>query len=162
MLSQKLVYNSPTHGPLTPENLKNKVSSYISTVRENKYKIIVGADSQRTKKGSYDFVVALAIHRVGSGGVYFWRRELISQKMSLKERMYREAIMSLQSAEDLSELFRDNGISKYDVEIHVDIGPNGDTKELISEISGMVRANGYEVKIKPDSFGASKVADRHT
>jgi predicted RNase H-related nuclease YkuK (DUF458 family) len=112
--------------------------------------------------GSYDFVVALAIHRIGAGGVYFWKRDVVSQKMSLKERMYREAILSLTSAEDLSALFRENGISKYDVEIHVDIGPNGKTKELISDISGMVRASGYEVKIKPDSFGASKVADRHT
>ncbi|PJC83188.1 hypothetical protein CO006_00795, partial [Candidatus Roizmanbacteria bacterium CG_4_8_14_3_um_filter_35_14] len=24
------------------------------------------------------------------------------------------------------------------------------------------RGSGYEVKIKPDSYGASKVADRHT
>jgi len=127
-----------------------------------RYRIIIGSDSQKTKKGSYDFVVALAIHRVGSGGVYFWRREVVDQKMSLKERMYREAIMSLTSAEELSSLFRDNGISKYDVEIHVDIGTNGETKDLINEISGMVRSNGYEVKIKPDSFGASKVADRHT
>ncbi len=126
------------------------------------YRIIIGSDSQKTKKGSYDFVVALAIHKVGSGGVYFWKREVVAQKMSLKERMYREALMSLTSAEDLSTLFRDNGISKYDVEIHVDIGTNGETKDLINEICGMVRSNGYEVKIKPYSFGASKVADRHT
>ena len=50
---------------------------------------------------------------------------------------------------------------KYDIEIHVDIGNNGKTKNLISEIVGMVRSSGYTVKIKPDAFGASNVADRH-
>ncbi len=156
------MFNSPTHGQLTIEELQKTVSSYMSKSKESNYRIIIGSDSQKTKKEAYDFVVALAIHRVGSGGVYFWRREVVNQKMSLKERMYREAILSLTSAEDLSLLFRDNGISKYNVEIHVDIGTNGETKDLITEISGMVRASGYNVKIKPDSFGASKVADRHT
>src|SRR3989338_6831951 len=156
------MFNSPTHGSLTVHQLQKIVSSYMHKDRQSKYRIIIGSDSQKTKKGSYDFVVALVIHRVGSGGVYFWKREIDNQKMGLKERMYREAIMSLTSAEDLSALFRDNGISKYNVEIHVDIGRNGETKELITEISGMVRANGYSVKIKPDSFAASNVADRHT
>ena len=156
------MFNSPTHGSLTVHQLQKIVSSYMPKDRQSKYRIIIGSDSQKTKKGSYDFVVALAIHRVGSGGVYFWKREIVDQKMNLKERMYREAVLSLISAEELSILFRDNGISKYDVEIHVDIGTNGETKDMITEISGMVRANGYEVKIKPDSFGASKVADRHT
>lgn len=156
------MYHSPTYGPLTIEKLKKRVSSYMHGPHSTKYRIVVGTDSQKTKQGTYDFIVALAIHRIGSGGIYFWRRDIVKTKMSLKERMYREAIMSLTSAEDLSSLFKENGISKYDVEIHVDIGRNGQTKDLISEISGMVRASGYEVKIKPESFGASKVADRHT
>jgi predicted RNase H-related nuclease YkuK (DUF458 family) len=76
--------------------------------------------------------------------------------------MYQEAILSLQSAESVFELLRQNGIAKYDIEIHVDIGRVGETREMINEIVGMVRGNGYDVKIKPDAFGASKVADRHT
>lgn len=154
-------YNSPTYGSLDIDGLKKNVSLFMKSDKKAKYRIIVGSDSQKAKSGAYDFVVALALHRVGSGGIYFWRREIVDQKMSLKERMYREAIMSLTSAENIFELFRENGISRYDVEIHVDIGHNGETRELITEIVGMVRANGYQVKIKPDSFGASKVANRH-
>jgi hypothetical protein len=33
---------------------------------------------------------------------------------------------------------------------------------MIAEVVSMIKGNGYEVKTKPDSFGASKVADRHT
>lgn len=130
--------------------------------KEANYRIIVGSDSQKIKQGSYDFVVAIAIHRVGAGGIYFWKRDVRTKKMSLKERMYAEALLSLESAENIFELLRENGISKYNIEIHVDIGRVGETREMIAEIVGMVRGNGYEVKIKPEAFGASKVADRHT
>jgi hypothetical protein len=48
-----------------------------------------------------------------------------------------------------------------ELEIHVDIGQKGPTKEMIREIVGMVRGNGFFVKIKPESFAASTLADRH-
>ena len=48
------------------------------------------------------------------------------------------------------------------IEIHLDIGTNGDTKDLIREVVGMVVGSGFDARIKPDSFGASKVADRFT
>ena len=156
------MYNSPTYGKLDTLALQKRMASYIAEIKEAKYRIIVGSDSQKLKGGNYDFVVAIAIHRVGAGGVYFWRREIVNKKMGLRQRMYQEAILSLQSAENVFELLRENGISKYDIEIHVDIGRGGETREMITEIVGMVRSNGYEVKIKPDAFGASKVADRHT
>lgn len=156
------MYNSPTYGQLDILALKKRMASYMTEIKEAKYRIIVGSDSQKLKGGSYDFVVAIAIHRVGAGGIYFWKREIVNKKMGLRQRMYQEAILSLQSAENVFELFRENGIAKYDIEIHVDIGRGGETRDMIAEIVGMVRGNGYEVKIKPDAFGASKVADRHT
>jgi predicted RNase H-related nuclease YkuK (DUF458 family) len=68
----------------------------------------------------------------------------------------------LETAEKLLELCRNDGITKYDVEIHVDIGKFGKTREMITEIVGMVRSMGYTVKTKPESYGATKVADKHT
>lgn len=156
------MYNSPTYGQLDVLALKKRVSSYMNEEKDALYRIIVGSDSQRTKNNHYDFVVAIAIHRIGAGGIYFWKRSVYDKKMVLKERMYQEALLSIQAAENIFELMRENGISKYNIEIHVDIGRNGETRGMITEIVGMVRSNGYEVKIKPDSFGASKVADRHT
>ena len=48
------------------------------------------------------------------------------------------------------------------LEIHVDVGTKGDTREMINEIVGMIRGSGYSVKTKPEAYGASNVADRHT
>jgi predicted RNase H-related nuclease YkuK (DUF458 family) len=76
--------------------------------------------------------------------------------------MYQEAAYSLTAAEEFVSLFKNDGITKYDIEIHVDIGLKGETREMIGEIVGMIRGSGFAVKTKPDSFGASKVADRYT
>lgn len=157
-----MFYQSPTYGKVDLEKLKNIVSNFMKGDKKARYEIIVGTDSQKIEKNKYDFVSALVIHRVGWGGIYFWRRIIQDKKISLKERIYQEATMSLEMSENFVEFFRTNGISKYNVQIHVDIGHNGETRDLITEVVGMVRGSGYEVKIKPDSYGASKVADRYT
>lgn len=156
------MYQSPTYGKVDLQKLKEIVSNFMEGDKKAKYEIIVGTDSQKIENNRYDFVSALVIHRVGWGGIYFWKRLIQDKKISLKERIYQEATMSLQTSENFVELFRTNGISKYDVQIHVDIGHNGETRDLITEVVGMVRGSGYEIKIKPDSYGASKVADRYT
>lgn len=155
-------YHSPTYGEVTLDRLKEIVSSYMAADKKARYEIIVGTDSQKIEKNKYDFVSALIIHRVGCGGIYFWKRIIQDRKISLKERIYQEATMSLETSENFVYFFKTNGISKYNIQIHVDIGHNGETRELITEVVGMIRASGYEVKIKPDSYGASKVADKYT
>lgn len=155
------MFYSPTFGRLTKKELIKTIRAFVTQEKNSSYKVIVGVDSQKNKEDQYDFVLALVIQRVGKGGIYFWKREMIHKKIVLKQRMYMEALMSLQFAEELVEFLKEVKLDKYGIEIHVDIGQNGKTKDLISEIVGMVRANGYDVKIKPDSFGASYIADRH-
>jgi uncharacterized protein len=157
-----MFYQSPTYGKVSLERLKKIVSDFMAKDKRARYDIIVGSDSQKVRDNTYDFVTALIIHHVGFGGIYFWNRKLQDRKISLKERIYQEATMSLETAENFVQFFKLNGISRYDVQIHVDIGHKGPTRELITEVVGMVRGSGYDVKIKPDSFGASKVADRYT
>jgi len=50
----------------------------------------------------------------------------------------------------------------WDFEIHVDIGENGQTKSMMQEVIGMIRAYNFEAITKPASYAATKVADRHT
>lgn len=157
-----MFYQSPTYGKVDLEKLKSIISNYMAHDKKARYEIIVGTDSQKVKKDVYDFVSALIIHRVGFGGIYFWKRQIIERKISLKERIYQEATMSLITSENFVNFFKTNGISRYNIQIHVDIGHNGETRDMITEVVGMVRGSGYDVKIKPYSYGASKVADRYT
>lgn len=153
---------SPTSGVCDAVMLRAKILTYIQADRGSKYRLIIGSDSQPKNGSETDFVTAIVVHRVGSGGIYFWKRKLEKQRYVLKQRMYQEALLSLLTAEEFVSIFQKDGISKMDIEIHVDIGTGGETREMIAEIVGMVRGSGFAVKTKPDSFGASKVADRHT
>lgn len=157
-----MYYQSPTYGKVDLLRLREIVSSFMKADKKAQYEIIVGTDSQKVKKEAYDYVSALIIHRIGFGGIYFWKRQLIDKKVSLKERIYQEAIMSLETSENFVSFFKENGIAKYNIQIHVDIGTQGETRVLINEVVGMIRGSGYDVKIKPHSYGASKVADRYT
>ena len=51
---------------------------------------------------------------------------------------------------------------QFNLEIHVDIGENGRTKEMIDEVVGMIIGNGMRVRIKPHAYAATSVADKHT
>ncbi len=158
----KIYYHSPTYGKVDLYRLKEIVTRYMSQDKGGLYQIIVGTDSQKIRGNGYDFITAFIVHHVGFGGIYFWRRGQVKKTISLKERIYQEAIMSLETSESFVVFFKSNGIHRYNIQIHVDIGKDGDTRDLIQEVTGMIRGSGYEVKIKPDAFGASKVADRHT
>jgi predicted RNase H-related nuclease YkuK (DUF458 family) len=46
--------------------------------------------------------------------------------------------------------------------IHADVGENGQTKDMIKEVTGLIKGNGFEPKIKPEAFVASIVADRYS
>lgn len=155
------IFHSLTFGDMDLYAIKQKLIEYMAAGPEDKYRIIIGSDSQ-PRNDEVDFVSAILIHRIGKGGIYFWRQNIQKKKYVLRDRIYEEASMSISLADEFMNLFKNDGIHEYDLEIHVDIGMYGETKELINEVVGMIRGSGYNVKIKPDSYGASKVADRHT
>ena len=82
----------------------------------------------------------------------------------------KQLLISLQPVLVKSEinLVREVGSQKLEIgnrwvdfEIHIDVGEKGETRTMIQEIVGMVRAHNFEPRTKPLSFGASNVADRH-
>ena len=154
-------FHSQTYGTCSLTELRRVVKSYLKAQADRSYRLVIGTDSQRKNSSETDFVTALVIHRVGAGGIYFWTRMVESKRYVLRDRMYQEALYSLRAADEFIELFKKDSL-KFDLEIHVDIGGTGPTREMIGEIVGMIRSSGFRVKTKPESFAASKVADRHT
>jgi predicted RNase H-related nuclease YkuK (DUF458 family) len=68
---------------------------------------------------------------------------------------------SLDLAKVVIEALREFKEIEFDLEIHVDVGENGETKKMIQELVGIIRANDFEARTKPYSYAASSVADRH-
>ncbi len=155
-------FHSPTWGDITLPSVRTHILGFIKEDIQRVYRLVIGTDSQTKNGDGVDFVTAIVIHRVGAGGIYFWKRTCLVKRLVLRERMYEEAARSLETADNVLALLKSDGFTRYDVEIHVDIGSFGPTRDMISEIVGMIRGVGYAVKIKPESFAASKVADKYT
>jgi len=147
---------------LTIVQVVEEVIRFMKAEPKRNYKITIGTDSQRLPGKVADFVTAIVIHRVGNGGRYFWRRLELQKVHVLRDRIIREVLMSLELAKKLLlELEQFSSLPAFDFEIHADIGENGPTKAMIQEVVGMIRANNFAAKTKPESYAASNVADRH-
>jgi uncharacterized protein len=155
-------FKSPTHGPLDFENVINKLLEYFGNEPAMAYELIIGTDSMPSINAEAEFVSAIVVHRKSRGGIYFWSKRHETQLHTLRQRIFQEALYSLRLAEQLIEKLKEKKINDYNLSIHVDVGPNGETKKMMNEIVGMIKGSGFEVKTKPDSYGASSVADRHT
>jgi predicted RNase H-related nuclease YkuK (DUF458 family) len=159
-MDNKKRFNSPSGKSFSYKELVKELLFYIKSDPTEKYKVVIGTDS--ANHGTTDFVSAIVVYRVGHGGRFFWRRVNQKKINSLRARIYQEVMISLKLAEEiLFNLSQDKNIN-FDFEVHVDIGSRGKTKEMLQEIIGMVRGSGFNVKTKPESYGASKVADRYT
>ncbi|MBI2914597.1 MAG: ribonuclease H-like YkuK family protein [Firmicutes bacterium] len=153
-------FTSPTRGRLSFEETFRDIVSYMQEAPDSRYRVIIGTDSQFREESN--FVTAIIVHREGKGGRYYYRRERERVNRSLRQRIFYETAKSLGLAGQLAERLAENGYADLDVEIHLDVGENGKTKELIREVVGMVVGSGFDARIKPDSYGASKVADKYT
>lgn len=151
---------SPTKGPLTLDAMFQDIVNYVEEEPKARYRLIIGTDSHT--RDDISFVTAVIIHRVGKGARYFFTRRRHRLITSLRQKIYFETSLSLGLGSRLAERLAENGYSQLNVEIHCDVGPKGDTKDLIREIVGMVAGSGFDARIKPNSYGASKVADKHT
>lgn len=155
------LFISPTYGPLKFEEAVNKLVEFRQENPDFPYRVIIGTDSQEVRGEGTNFVTALILHRVGQGGIYFWQKTNGIKTYNLKQRILSEATFSLDLAQKLTQYLANLGLLEDNLEIHVDIGRAGPTREMISEVIGMIRGSGFAVKIKPDAYGAAKVADRH-
>ena len=149
-------FKSPTYGILE----KNEVFNYLknTNIKNNgNYKIIVGTDSQNTYKTK--MVIVICLINEGKGGSFFYHIDWLPKIKDLNTKIYTETEKSLQIARELNKFFHKENI-RTNVEIHVDIGREGKTKDLIQSIIGWVTAEGFIAKIKDESYVASTIADR--
>lgn len=155
-----MVFVSPTKGRLTFDQVIRDLSVFVKSNPDSNFKLIVGTDSQLREEVCY--VTAIVILRAGKGGRFYYSKEKERQKISLKQRIYYETSRSLKVAAKLAEKLAYNGFADLNVEIHLDIGEHGKTKEIIKEVIGMVTGSGFDARIKPEAYGAFKVADKFT
>lgn len=162
----ELKFISPTLGKLSMSKMISEVVAFVHEESDSFYRVVIGTDSQtRASNGEtkIDFVTAVVVHRIGKGARYFWRKERENGPKVLRDKIYNETLRSLDLAGSIVPQLRKRITpAKYDLEIHIDVGALGPTREMIKEVVGMIAGNGYTAKTKPEAWAASSVADKHT
>lgn len=164
------MFQSATHGQVSLSQVIDYIKSFLEEDPHAEYSLVIGSDSQEkvqngSSKKNIHIITAVVVHRKGFGGKYFWQRKIASQTHTLREKIYAETLTSLTFATDFVPLLKkslNGNTPTYYLEIHVDVGEHGDTRNMIKEVVGMVTGNGFVAKTKPEAYGASYVADKHT
>jgi len=145
----------------SPSEVSSAIIEFMKVDSNRDYVVTIGTDSELFNKTSADFVTAIVVHRVGNGARYFWRRMKFEHLHTIRDRILQEVLTSLDTAKFILAELKAMNSPDFKLEIHVDVGENGETKTMIQELVGIIRANDFEAKTKPDSYAASSVADRH-
>jgi uncharacterized protein len=154
------------------EDVFEQIRSFIRKDPKQQYRLSIGTDSKVHTRFTR-FITAIHIHRVGNGAWGCLRSVVVNREvMSLREKihletMYSQEIAYLFTPERMSELIEI--VYPYQVEgggltleIHLDIGKRGLTREFIQEATSRITAMGITAKIKPDAYAASSYANRYT
>lgn len=161
-------FHNPSIGNLKFNQVIDEIFHYIKSEPENFYDIIVGCDSSSQKNPQ--FPVAIVVLRRGAGGRFFFKKINYNNRKfyTWKERILEEVLISCELSLELRDALNKRikelgGAHNYQFRyIHADIGENGDTKDMIKEVVGLIKGNGFEAKIKPEAYVASAVADKYT
>lgn len=167
---EDIKFESITHGQLDYLEILKEIKKFLEEKPLAEYSLVIGTDSHEQTGSNLtnrkiNLVTAVLVHRRGFGGKYFWSRKNVSNIHSLREKIYAETLISLDFARQFVPLLKEtvnSEVFNYNLEIHIDVGEHGDTREMIKEVVGMVTGNGFVAKTKPYAYGASYVADKHT
>lgn len=155
-------FYSPSLGQMSLETLMQALADYVAEQPEAQYKLIIGTDSQTNAETTH-FVTAVVAHRIGKGGRFFVRHVHHRPIHSLRQKLLYETSLSLETISAVqAEFIAYDLLLNYDLEVHVDAGHKGATRELIRDLVGLVMSSGFTPKVKPDAYAASSVADRFT
>src|SRR3989344_29688 len=164
---------SPSKGNLSFQEVIKDIKEYIAADSAFFYDIIVVCDSPSSDKPF--FPIAIVVLRRGAGGRFFLKKMQypdnflkrfanINWKNRILQEVYLSCELALSLRETLEKEFGQATLTfNYQFQyIHADVGEIGKTKEMVKEVVGLIRSNGFEARIKPQSFAATVVADRYT
>jgi uncharacterized protein len=164
VLSERIFHNGAGR-ELSLSEVISEIQLYTEREKGARYEISIGSDSQPYRFKQASFVSAIVARRVGNGAVYFWTRQ-IQHFYSLQHRIQQETMSSILLAQEcksrISDELGEHVLWDRKIEIHLDIGEGGATRQFLDAMKGMVRAYQFEPVIKPEAYGAFAVADRHT
>lgn len=162
-----LRFQSPSEEDVSIENIVARVKYFLEEDENSHYTLTIGSDSEvrtfKNEEASLVVITAVVIYRQGFGGKYFWMRRKTKNVKTLRDKIYQEVLQSVEVAKLMVPELKTqiNGKSRlYDLEIHIDVGDSGKTREMVKEVVGVVTGYGFIARTKPYSYAASNIADK--
>jgi predicted RNase H-related nuclease YkuK (DUF458 family) len=163
-------FYNPSRGRLSFSEVIEEILTYMAEKPNQSYDLVVGCDSSSGVDAF--FPVAIVVLRKKAGGRFFLkkihfpakeRKKFINWKMRILQEVMLSCELALSLKEEVAKRLKDlAAVPDYEFRyIHADVGSSGDTKNMIKEVTGLIRGNGFEPRIKPDSYVASSVADKY-
>jgi len=154
---------NPTKGNLSFDKVIEEIFIYIREEPDYEYEIVVGCDSSSGEEPS--FPIAVVVLRKGAGGRFFLKKVRYHKRKfyNLQQRILEEVWLSCKLALKMREVIEqraDKNLNYVFEYIHADVGQHGATKDMVKEVVGLIKGNGFEAKIKPEAYAATVVADR--
>ena len=161
------MFRTGSNKQISIEDIPNALLAYFEKNKQYgvPMQIIIGTDSQNFSDTKMVSVIAMICQ--GHGGIFFYEIKRINLIENIRLKLHTETNDSLTLATTLVEMIETD--TKYQelykncpISIHIDAGntDKSKTKPLIPELVGWIKACGYNVKTKPESFVASTIADR--
>lgn len=167
----KHIFKSQTYGKdLTLEEVIKIIEKIIVSEPSESFVLAVGTDSQNKKRTTV-FTSAIVLHKVGKGGIFFYEREKRDRIKVRNLRLLEEANLTIELGRKIVEQIETDYLADsfdldkadFKLEIHCDYGNNGASNEVLREAIGWISASfigsNIAVKVKPDAYAASYVAD---
>lgn len=121
--------------------------------------LYIGTDSQLIKT-ELSIATCLCFYKAGrKESRIFYIKELVDANLfsSLRSKILKETLKSIEIAIDLDYLFNNN------ITLHLDVGSDSKrskTAKFENELQILVKAQGFGCEIKPNSWASSSIADR--
>jgi len=120
--------------------------------------IIIGTDSQRFDHHE-DFITVIVVRTEMKGARVFFTKERDTKYYTLRDKLIKEAYMSIQTAYELSPILPP---TCQIAALHADVNPDitkGKSAKYEREIVGFIIGSGFPVITKPNGWAASHVAE---
>ena len=130
------------------------VRAVTSLLKHDELVVHVGTDSQHCGYHT-NFVTVVAIVHPGWGGRVFYRRDRLPRTKSLAHKLFQEAELSVGAARALADTIA------HDIVVHVDANEDlrHRSSRYVRALAGMVIGHGFQVRVKPEAWCATHVAD---
>jgi len=138
-----------------PVNLKRAIMD--ATEGDGK-SIIIGTDSQRFDHHE-DFITVIVVRTEMKGARVFFTKERDLKYYTLRDKLIKEAYMSIQTAYELSPILPPScQICALHADVNTDFN-KGKSAKYANEIAGLIIGSGFPVILKPNSWASSHVAE---